>query len=64
LGERSESSVDCPPPVKSVRRLPAARLDDVEPGNPATFVSVAVLLGVIAPVAGYIPGGCQLGVLG
>ena len=27
----------------------------VEPGDPATIVSVAVLLGVIALVAGYIP---------
>jgi len=32
----------------------AALLCGVEPGDPATFVSVAVLLGVIALVAGYI----------
>ena len=36
-------------------RLLAALLYGVEPGDPATFVSVAVLLGVIALVAGYIP---------
>jgi putative ABC transport system permease protein len=36
-------------------RLLAALLFGVEPGDPATFVSVAVLLGVIALVAGYIP---------
>ena len=36
-------------------RLLAALLYGVEPGDPLTFVSVAVLLGVIALVAGYIP---------
>jgi putative ABC transport system permease protein len=36
-------------------RLLAALLYGVEPGDPVTFVSVAVLLGVIALVAGYIP---------
>jgi putative ABC transport system permease protein len=36
-------------------RLLAALLYGVDPGDPATFVSVAVLLGVIALVAGYIP---------
>jgi putative ABC transport system permease protein len=36
-------------------RLLAALLYGVEPGDPATFVSVAALLGVIALVAGYIP---------
>jgi putative ABC transport system permease protein len=36
-------------------RLLAALLYGVEPGDPTTFVSVAVLLGVIALVAGYIP---------
>jgi putative ABC transport system permease protein len=36
-------------------RLIAALLYGVEPGDPATFVSVAVLLGVIALLAGYIP---------
>jgi putative ABC transport system permease protein len=36
-------------------RLLAALLYGVEPGDPATFVSVAVLLGVIALVAGYLP---------
>jgi putative ABC transport system permease protein len=36
-------------------RLLAALLYGVEPGDPATFVSVAVLLGVIALVAGYVP---------
>ncbi len=36
-------------------RLLAALLYGVEPADPATFVSVAVLLGVIALVAGYIP---------
>ena len=36
-------------------RLLAALLYGVESGDPATFVSVAVLLGVIALVAGYIP---------
>ena len=36
-------------------RLLAALLYGVEPGDPATFVSVTALLGVIALVAGYIP---------
>jgi putative ABC transport system permease protein len=36
-------------------QLLAALLYGVEPGDPATFVSVAVVLGVIALVAGYIP---------
>jgi predicted permease len=36
-------------------RLLTALLYGVEPGDPVTFVSVAVLLGVIALVAGYIP---------
>ena len=36
-------------------RLLAALLYGVEPGDPATFLSVSVLLGVIALVAGYIP---------
>jgi len=36
-------------------RLLTAMLYGVEPGDPATFVSVACLLGVIALVAGYIP---------
>jgi ABC-type antimicrobial peptide transport system permease subunit len=36
-------------------RLLAALLYGVRPGDPVTFVSVAVLLGVIALVAGYIP---------
>ena len=36
-------------------RLLGALLYGVEPGDPVTFVSVAVLLGVIALVAGYIP---------
>ena len=36
-------------------RLLAALLYGVEPGDPATLVSVAVLLGVIVLVAGYIP---------
>ena len=36
-------------------RLLAALLYGVEPGDPATFLSVAVLLGVIALAAGYIP---------
>ncbi len=36
-------------------RLLAALLYGVEPGDPVTFVSVALLLGVIALVAGYIP---------
>jgi ABC-type antimicrobial peptide transport system permease subunit len=36
-------------------RLLAALLYGVEPGDPMTFVSVAVLLGVIALLAGYIP---------
>ena len=36
-------------------RLLAALLYGVEPGDPATFVSVAALLGVIALAAGYIP---------
>lgn len=36
-------------------RLLAALLYGVEPGDPATLVSVAVLLGVTALVAGYIP---------
>jgi putative ABC transport system permease protein len=36
-------------------RLLAALLYGVEPGDPATFVSVAVLLGVTALVAGYVP---------
>jgi putative ABC transport system permease protein len=39
----------------ALTRLMTALLYDVEPGDPATFVSVAVLLGVIALVAGYIP---------
>jgi len=38
-----------------ITRLLAALLYGVEPGDPLTFVSVAVLLGVIALVAGYIP---------
>ena len=36
-------------------RLLSALLYGVEPGDPLTFVSVAVLLGAIALVAGYIP---------
>ena len=36
-------------------RLLAALLYGVKPGDPMTFVTVAVLLGVIALVAGYIP---------
>jgi predicted permease len=36
-------------------RLLAAFLYGVEPGDPATFVSVSVLLGGIALVAGYLP---------
>ncbi len=36
-------------------RLLAALLYGVESGDPATFVSIAVLPGVIALAAGYIP---------
>jgi ABC-type antimicrobial peptide transport system permease subunit len=35
--------------------LLGALLYGVEPGDPMTFVSVAVLLGAIALVAGYVP---------
>jgi putative ABC transport system permease protein len=39
----------------ALTRLMSALLYGVEPGDPATFVAVAVLLGLIALVAGYIP---------
>jgi putative ABC transport system permease protein len=36
-------------------RLLAALLYGVEPGDPATFLSVGIVLGAIALVAGYVP---------
>jgi putative ABC transport system permease protein len=39
----------------ALTRLMSALLYDVKPGDPTTFISVAVLLGVIALLAGYVP---------
>lgn len=42
----------------AVTRVLSTLLYDVKPTDPATFIGVAALLGMVAVVASYLPGRC------